>query len=65
MSLIGCASGKIAAQQPSRSSIRLAAAAMADARVSLRQTPAGAASMMVTLKCGAEDFSATAVAMPT
>jgi hypothetical protein len=65
ISVIACACGAISSQQPSRSSMRLAAAAIADARVSFCHKPAGAASTTATARFDRACFSETAVASPT
>jgi hypothetical protein len=65
ISRIGSASGRIFDQQPSSSSMRMAAAAIAEARPSFFQTPSGAGSTMRMARCGAACAMAAAVARPT
>ncbi|MNX95105.1 hypothetical protein D3C86_1273640 [compost metagenome] len=62
---IGWASGSISLQMPKTSSIRVAAAMMADARTSFTQTSSGAASTTCTFRCRAACLIATATERPT
>ena len=65
ISLIGCASGAIALQTPSVVRSRLAPAAIVEARWSLRQASAGAASMTAIFSEGALALMASAAERPT
>jgi hypothetical protein len=63
--LIGWADGSISSQMPNTSSILMAAAMMAEARMSFCQTCPGAASSTATSRCGAACLTATATESPT